>query len=1178
MANEPSVSPSSSPASPSINPPPLLGPQARGEARAFDLNHLLPSQREAVESAARQLQQMAEASYAPRPSRAPTNLATALHLTIDAHRESRTLLLDGPRGSGKTSALLTLLQAWRDASVLQKSTWHSGASPSQPALAAALANPRGRILPVGIIDLQPLADGTNLLQLIASHFAHIVDAIDGTATSPEAPPSLSAAWQGGLGREPESRRCWRKLIATIAGGFDRSLQGRAAQLDLEAYALEFEQQGRHRLDLDIFYDFIESLLADLCNRLGLPRTEAPLFVLAIDDADMAPQRSVELLWTVRALWHPRCVFILTGHSDLFQLQLRQHYIGELLRPIGHRPVPSQDQDEIARQATIMASETYEKIIPPSQRHSIRPLEPSLRLTWELNRRSSTGETTTKLIDLLRQIRIPSQTGLTLTLADYFTIDEDTTAQLSEALPERPRRLLDLCLQLELLATRQRSAKPSEPGQASKEELQPCSEAVLAIWETALLGTDPILFDKLRRQVRIDPRTGALIVGTTNPREQLEGPLTPELKLFREMEAYEIPKSHGRVHVQIFKLASMTARLVSRQALAMDTADELNKEGGRELSLELVAALRLAANVAADQVWGIREAVSWKPTDLGLRTWFAAGVYTDDNSKIRSAWPLPDDLPFVDLAVFDLRWKRLLKNAPLNDRHWYLSSFIQLVISMHNPNYVNSNKLSAFDLFSTEMAKGHKTDSRRERIITDWVFEKSALLVAPESGVHDIMASWLSTHRYSMSWSLFSPDQLRNIRERRTVSDQTIVAIGNITENVSYARDGLDSCFIRWANYIQGSTKQAIDDDLNRTKETLRILQLLDHIHAQDISQLLHQLSSIKLWQNELRDFQNARPLQIQSIWYSACEEYDATTLVSHIQIRDGKLEAIPLGHRSGYQPQEDRTRTSSDQNLSFVLSLCSFSHIVPEIEQESTFIPSLYQAISDFSFSQDFEESYPAVVGKYWPGHRVKGEYLPQGIINLWPNLQFRMYKPAKALTHEWNSLINSIPFSNQGIPQQQWTDTLAFWFIEAQFAIAMRYPSPQPQVLIPSTSWSNLIATIKGPISSNARPNANNKQPTQYLHLDALRQWWPLIPLFACPESGLSHEAAAGILQRFVVTLDSTDKVTELSRIQRLRIDRLTNNESESLDKAVAQKWLKEIDAANPEHPLVKMRKEHGL
>lgn len=1128
---------------------------------------------------------MAEASYTPRPSRTPTNLATALHLTIDSHRESRTLLLDGPRGSGKTSALLTLLQAWRDGSVLQQRAWPGGVSASQPALAAALTNPRGRILPVGIIDLQPLADGTNLLQLIASHFAHIVDAIDGTATSPEAPPSLSAAWQGGLGREPESRRCWRKLIATIAGGFDRSLQGRAAQLDLEAYALEFEQQGRHRLDLDIFYDFIESLLSDLCNRLGLPRTEAPLFVLAIDDADMAPQRSVELLWTVRALWHPRCVFILTGHSDLFQLQLRQHYIGELLRPIGHRPVPTQDQDEIARQATIMASETYEKIIPPSQRHSIRPLEPSLRLSWQLQRRSSTGETTTTLMQLLGQIRIPSQTGLALTLADYFTIDEDTTAQLSEALPERPRRLLDLCLQLELLATRQRSAKPSEPGQASKEELQPCSEAVLAIWETALLSTDPILFDKLRRQVRIDPRTGALIVGTTNPREQLEGPLTPELKLFREMEAYEVPDSHGRVRVQIFKLAALSARLVSRQALASDTADAVNKDGGGELNLALVAALRLATNVAADQVCGIREAVSWTPTDLGLRTWFAAGVYADENLEIRSAWPLPDDLPFVDLAVFDLRWKRLLKNSPLNDRSWYLSAFIRLVIStykhdksIHIDNLDATDPHFAFRLFSTELTRGRKKDSRHERIIAEWAFEKSALFLAPESGVHDTMAEWMNAYEYSLSWSLFSPEQLKNIRERRTLSDQVLYVLGNISDQVKLARTGLDSRFRRWASYIQFSTEETIEESLKRTREILRSLQLLDHIHSQDTTLLLNHLSSINLWHTEFRDFQNARPLQIQSIWRSACAGYDAKTITSQIQIKDSKLETIPQGHHSGYRADKGRTLSINSTFLKSVLSFCFFAHLMPEIRPGSPFIPTLYQAISDSSFTPESAVNYTTVVEKYWPGYRLAVRGAFQETINLWPNVQFRMYRPSKALVYEWNSLLSSIPFNNEGIPTQQWIDTLAFWFIEAQFAIALRYPSPQPQVLISSMSWSILLAAIKLPIFSAGRTNPEKEQTTQYLHSDTLGQWYPLLSLYACPESGLSKDAAAGILDHFVALLDATDKATELNRIQHLRIERLTNNDGVSLDKTTAQKWLTEIDAANPDHPLVLMLKEHGL
>ena len=43
----------------------------------------------------------------------------------------------------------------------------------------------------------------------------------------------------------------------------------------------------------------------------------PRLVVPIDDADMQPRRTVELLDLLRTLWHPQVVFLLAGHEDLF---------------------------------------------------------------------------------------------------------------------------------------------------------------------------------------------------------------------------------------------------------------------------------------------------------------------------------------------------------------------------------------------------------------------------------------------------------------------------------------------------------------------------------------------------------------------------------------------------------------------------------------------------------------------------------------------------------------------------------------------------------------------------------------------------------------------------------------------------------------------------------------------
>ena len=38
----------------------------------------------------------------------------------------------------------------------------------------------------------------------------------------------------------------------------------------------------------------------------------PCFIIPVDDADMNPERGVELRELLRSLWHPNVIFLLTG--------------------------------------------------------------------------------------------------------------------------------------------------------------------------------------------------------------------------------------------------------------------------------------------------------------------------------------------------------------------------------------------------------------------------------------------------------------------------------------------------------------------------------------------------------------------------------------------------------------------------------------------------------------------------------------------------------------------------------------------------------------------------------------------------------------------------------------------------------------------------------------------------
>lgn len=83
-----------------------------------------------------------------------------------------------------------------------------------------------------------------------------------------------------------------------------------------------EHTERERHDIAAaFRTFVDAAWSDYRrwpeSRLARGDSKHPRFVVAIDDADMNPHKSAELIQLVRTLWHPRLAFVMTGDSGLF---------------------------------------------------------------------------------------------------------------------------------------------------------------------------------------------------------------------------------------------------------------------------------------------------------------------------------------------------------------------------------------------------------------------------------------------------------------------------------------------------------------------------------------------------------------------------------------------------------------------------------------------------------------------------------------------------------------------------------------------------------------------------------------------------------------------------------------------------------------------------------------------
>ena len=341
---------------------------------------------------------------------------------IDERRESRVVLIDGPRGCGKTSLLVTLLDDWsrrvrrRSFGVAADDPPGHGASP---------------IVPVGLLELMPLPRSTNLLLYLGSALSRVIEAIEGGHGGHGEPDGV-APWATVACPEPPSRQQWRAFVAAAAAGWDGNLPERGQRIDPETYAVELEETERKRLVVhERFSKLVDQLIVDLSRWLCLPsiehegglRPRSPVIVVAIDDADMNPERSKELLDLLRTLYHRRLVFLVTGDSRLFRDALWLDF----RRALAAGGAGEEVLTYVGPEARRLAGETYDKAIPPVQRHRVGTMEPDER--WERIRPHVEG------------LPVSAETlteGVT-TLAYYFGLVE----LLQAALPGRVRGEVNL---------------------------------------------------------------------------------------------------------------------------------------------------------------------------------------------------------------------------------------------------------------------------------------------------------------------------------------------------------------------------------------------------------------------------------------------------------------------------------------------------------------------------------------------------------------------------------------------------------------------------------------------------------------------------------------------------------------------------------------------------------------
>lgn len=311
----------------------------RQEANSLDWTSLSQDQRTLVEKVHLWLTELGRSPSAQHRDK-------SFVPNLDEVRASRVLLIDGPRGVGKTTLMLSLLRMWTQALA-------GVPTPKNvPSVVSALLSKK-QVIPVDIVDMQPMAGYPSLLLQLAGRMYRVTELLMSR--------SSAKYEEGHCCQLPASLEAWRQLAQAIAVGGEDDPRQRRSSSNPEDFAIELEQAERKRMTIsEQWRKFVDELLADVGNpkyaHLLAPYLPGidPVFVVPIDDADMNPERGVKLLELLRSLWHPRVVFLLTGDAGLFRTLLFNHYKRDCER------MP----DIMARN---LAHDVLGKVIPPAQR-------------------------------------------------------------------------------------------------------------------------------------------------------------------------------------------------------------------------------------------------------------------------------------------------------------------------------------------------------------------------------------------------------------------------------------------------------------------------------------------------------------------------------------------------------------------------------------------------------------------------------------------------------------------------------------------------------------------------------------------------------------------------------------------------------------------------------------------
>jgi len=290
---------------------------------------------------------------------------------IDHHHSGRLLFIDGDRGAGKTSLLLTLLTHWSRADPIFRSKAASlGRTEAALRSESGFAELDGKCVVFRPpLDFDPLPERLPVHGWLLHPWLSIARCFDKDRA------------QRGASQEFDFVEQWHALFElAVVGWTAAALAGKG----FVERTIEYQNQTTGWSDLPVRWnDFVNAAT----ERFERNQEESPLFIVAIDDVDLQVERIPSLIHALRLLRHPRVVYVVTGdrshlHEVLEADYRRRHrevsggrfdpYLGRGYDPDEWRTQPSLDE-KMEWSSRGLANALVEKALPERATFRVRKL-------------------------------------------------------------------------------------------------------------------------------------------------------------------------------------------------------------------------------------------------------------------------------------------------------------------------------------------------------------------------------------------------------------------------------------------------------------------------------------------------------------------------------------------------------------------------------------------------------------------------------------------------------------------------------------------------------------------------------------------------------------------------------------------------------------------------------------